>query len=206
MQISDYSQVLIIGSGFERPEFHEIRTGSSAEVSLEIFPGEIFKGSIHRLDFNLKSESRTFEVAALVANSDLRIRANLQATLMIGIGESAEVLSVPTRSVLGEMGNYFVFVNTEGSFERRLVTLGIQAGDRVEILEGVLPGDLVVTQGNYQLQYATNSPDLEHHRDHHEENSEPPTSKIWWIAGIGLIIALAIGLGIFIKHRQNNPF
>ena len=28
-------------------------------------------------------------------------------------------------------------------------------GDRVEIVEGVLPGDIVVTNGHYQLQYTT---------------------------------------------------
>ena len=33
----------------------------------------------------------------------------------------------------------------------------MKGGDLVEIVEGVLPGEKVVTQGNYQLQFATTS-------------------------------------------------
>jgi multidrug efflux pump subunit AcrA (membrane-fusion protein) len=35
------------------------------------------------------------------------------------------------------------------------VVTGLVSGDRVEIVEGVLPGDIVVTNGHYQLQYTT---------------------------------------------------
>jgi multidrug efflux pump subunit AcrA (membrane-fusion protein) len=48
----------------------------------------------------------------------------------------------------------FVFVeNEDGLFEKREVVAGIRSGNLVEILEGVLPDEKVVTVGNYQLQY-----------------------------------------------------
>jgi hypothetical protein len=45
------------------------------------------------------------------------------------------------------------------------VVLGIRSGDQVEILEGVLPGEMVVTQGHYQLQFAAGAPKKEPAQD-----------------------------------------
>jgi multidrug efflux pump subunit AcrA (membrane-fusion protein) len=64
------------------------------------------------------------------------------------------VVAVPRRAVLGSLGRLFVFVeNDDGLYEKREVATGIRSGNLVEILEGVLPGEKVVTIGNYQLQY-----------------------------------------------------
>ena len=62
---------------------------------------------------------------------------------------------MPRRAVLGRLGAKFVYVQTEPlHFGRREVVTGMISGDRVEIVEGVLPGDIVVTNGHYQLQYS----------------------------------------------------
>ena len=91
----------------------------------------------------------------LLDNPELQLRPNMQASVSIAIGEAQEVLAVPQRAVLGDLGNLFVFVRDGNTFERRNVVVGMKAGDQVEIVEGVLPGDNVVTEGNYQLQFAT---------------------------------------------------
>jgi len=46
-------------------------------------------------------------------------------------------------------------VKDENYFEKRVVTLGVSRGGQKEIISGVFPGEEVVTQGNYQLQYVT---------------------------------------------------
>ena len=75
--------------------------------------------------------------------------------MLVETGAPETVVAVPRRAVLGQLGAKFVFVQTEPlHFERREVVTGLVSGDRVEMVEGVLPGDLVVTNGHYQLQYA----------------------------------------------------
>jgi multidrug efflux pump subunit AcrA (membrane-fusion protein) len=75
--------------------------------------------------------------------------------MLIETGAPETVVAVPRRAVLGQLGAKFVFVQTEPlHFERRDVVTGLTGGDRVEMVEGVLPGDIVVTNGHYQLQYA----------------------------------------------------
>ena len=155
MEVADYSQVLARATTFESPDLSAIKAGDPARVQVQVFPDQIFAGKVQRLDVRLERESGTFEVYVLLDNPDLKLRPNMQASATIGIGEPQEVVAVPQRAVLGDLGNLFVFVQDEkNNFERRNVVIGMKAGDQVEIVEGVLPGERVVTHGNYQLQFA----------------------------------------------------
>lgn len=155
MEVADYSQVLARGMTFESPDLSRIKPGQNARVRLDVFPERTFEGKVQRLDVGLERESRTFEVYVLLENPELQLRPNMQASVSIAIGDPQEVLAVPQRSVLGDLGNLFVFIRDGNNFERRNVVIGLKAGDQVEVVEGVLPGDKVVTEGQYQLQFAT---------------------------------------------------
>lgn len=155
MEVADYAQVLARAATFESPDLSAIKVGQPAEVRLDILGNETFTGKVQRLDVALEKESGTFEVYVLLENPELRLRPNMQAVVTLAVGEAHEALAVPERAVLGDIGNYFVFVQGENNeFERHGVVLGMRAGDKVEIVEGVLPGDKVITRGNYQLQFA----------------------------------------------------
>ena len=158
IEVADYSQVLARGMTFESPDLALIKPGQTARVQLAVFGPKIFEGKVQRLDVGLEKESRTFEVYVLLENPELQLRPNMQATVSIAVGEAQEALAVPQAAVLGDLGNLFVFVRDGNTFERRNVVVGTRAGDQVEIVEGVLPGEQVVTQGNYQLQFAPGAP------------------------------------------------
>lgn len=207
MQVSDYSQVLVRGTSYERAELQEIKVGQPARIVVDLSPDEILLGTIQRLDVELETENRTFEVFALLDNPGLKFRPNQQATLTLGIGEASDVLSIPTRAILGETGNLFVFVQDGNHFERRFVVLGIKAGDRTEILEGVFPGEQVVTQGNYQLQYAKPaSKDKTGHKI--DEEASHIHGKPWWfgtLIGLGVLVLLGLFFCLFRRfyiHRD----
>lgn len=158
MEVSDHRQVYARGMTYEGPELTNIKKGQPATVKINVLPERAFTGKLESVDVGLEAASKTFEVFAQLDNADLLLRPNMQATLTVGIGPAQEVLAVPKRVILGDLGNHFVFVRDGNTFERRTVVLGLRSGDQVEVLEGVFPSDLVVTQGNYQLQYATGSP------------------------------------------------
>ncbi|HVF71610.1 MAG TPA: efflux RND transporter periplasmic adaptor subunit [Chthoniobacterales bacterium] len=202
MEVADYTHVLARATTFESPDLSAIKAGDRARVRVQVFPDQVFEGKVQRLDVALERESGTFEVYVLLDNSDLKLRPNMQATATIGIGEGPEVVALPQRAVLGDLGNLFVFVQTDepNTFERRNVVIGMKAGDLVEIVEGVLPGEKVVIQGNYQLQFAVTAkkteeaaakPDEMGHTDHdHAEESKGSwfhfPGWVWAIGGFGL--------------------
>ena len=156
MELADYAQVLARATTFEGPDLSAIKAGDPARVQVQVFKDQVFEGKVQRLDVGLERESGTFEVYVLLDNPELKLRPNMQATATIGIGDAQDVVAVPQRAVLGDLGNLFVFVQEDepNTFARRNVVVGMKAGDQVEIVEGVLPGEKVVTQGNYQLQFA----------------------------------------------------
>jgi len=202
MEVADLRQVQVRGTTFENTNLGLIKVGNSVRVAVDIFPGREFSGVVQRADIGLESESRTFEVFATLDNPDLELRPNLQATLYVGLGDPQEVLAVPSRAVLGDSGNLFVFVRDKLTFAKRPVTLGIKAGDQLEVLDGVFPGEQVVTQGNYQLQYATGT----------KKPAEKPataseaghSSNAWkWIIGIVLAL-IVVGLVIFRKLKLRS--
>lgn len=60
--------------------------------------------------------------------------------------ERPEVISVPLEAVVEQQGEYFVFTrHSPGHYEKHAVKLGASDGRRVEILEGLAPGEPVVT-------------------------------------------------------------
>lgn len=71
-----------------------------------------------------------------------------------------DVISLPIRAITEEQGIYYVYVQVKGEeevFIKREVTLGMNNGERVEITKGLSAGDIVVTQGAYQVKLAASS-------------------------------------------------
>jgi multidrug efflux pump subunit AcrA (membrane-fusion protein) len=203
MEVADYSQVLARGMTFESPDLSLIKPGQNATVRLDVFRDRTFEGKVQRLDVGLERESRTFEVYVLLDNPELQLRPNMQASVSIAIGDPQEVLAVPQRAVLGDLGNLFVFVRDGNTFERRNVVIGMKAGDQVEIVEGVLPGDNVVTEGHYQLQFATTAkkeaaPADEHGHSHDEGAKGALAGKHLpgWAWGVGGLVLGALMMAL----------
>jgi multidrug efflux pump subunit AcrA (membrane-fusion protein) len=154
MQTGDYEELLAQGLFYQSPELMKITMGQKVTLALDIFPGETFDGIIQRVDPGHEQASAFFHIYALIPNRDDKLHPNYRARMSIQTGDPQTVIAVPQRAVLGNLGKLFVFVESEpGTYERREVVTGMKSGDRIEMIEGVLPGDRVVIMGNYQLQY-----------------------------------------------------
>ena len=76
----------------------------------------------------------------------------------IAFGQSEEVLTIPEAALLEDYGKYSVIVQISGeSFERRDVIIGKRNGKNVEITNGLQVGEVVVTNGAYQVKMASMS-------------------------------------------------
>lgn len=159
MEMGDPSEVLVRGVMYETPEINTIQIGQHVRVTSDLLGTQMLTGTVQRMDSTFDRDSRTFNVYAIVKNTDLKLIANMQVVLSIETSHSANRLIVPTKTILGESGNNFVFIKNGNEFERRSVKLGEKFGADREILEGIFPDEEVVTVGSYQLQFATSSID-----------------------------------------------
>jgi len=82
-----------------------------------------------------------------VPNLDGRLRGGMLARVRVPSETRRGAVLVPERATFSENGADYVFVAREGLVSKRLVKLGESDGSRVEAIEGLAEGDLVVTAG-----------------------------------------------------------
>lgn len=90
------------------------------------------------------------------------------AEIYLVTSDRHDVLTLPVAAITEEQGVYFVYVQTdEDEYRKQPVTLGMNDGERVEILTGVKPGDKVVTAGAIQVKLAAASNVIPAHNHNH---------------------------------------
>jgi len=128
-----------------------IKPGATVELRVEAYPGETFRGRLERINPSVSSETRTFEIEALVPNSDGRLKPGffVEGSLPSEVQERA--LTIPPEALNYRYGVYKVFVVNGEKVEEREIKPGQQQESRVEILEGLRAGDRVAVPVRGQL-------------------------------------------------------
>jgi len=145
-QISDISTIKL---DFTVPEtmLASIRSGLTIEARSAAYPDRPFHGTIHTIDTVVDPNTRAVTIRARLPNPDRLLRPGMM--LNVGIENAPRIgLSVPELAVIGEGDQRFVYVvDGEGKARRRPVRTGVRMGGRIEILQGLRPGQPVVTEG-----------------------------------------------------------
>lgn len=147
--IATISDVSTIKLDFPVPEtlLSVIRPGQSIEAVSAAWPGQPFRGTIHTIDPVVDPATRAVTVRARIPNPDRKLRPGMMLTVAIET-EPRLSLSVPELAVVGEGERRYVYLLGEGNRARRAeVRTGLRAGGRIEILEGLRPGQRVITEG-----------------------------------------------------------
>ena len=199
LEIADLSEVLAVGRVFEG-QIERVRVGQAVRVAVPSFPGRSFEGVVERLGGQLDPASRSLPVYVRVKNPELRLRPNMRAVLSVVTDRAETALAVPRGAVLGEFGASFVFVEDEGDptrFERRPVVTGLADDRWVEVLDGLLPADRVVTEGNYSLQFLPSAPEKEKGKGEphaSKTKAEPVASGRGVVPWLAVATAMAVAL------------
>jgi len=157
LEVADLREVLAVGRVFEG-QIGQVAVGQKVRVRVPSYPDEVFEGVVERLGAKLDPQSRSLAVFIRVNNAPDRLRPHMRATLSLVTGGADLALAIPKSAVLGEAGQLYAFVQDEqraDRFERRPLVLGVSNDRFVEVIDGLFPGERVVTEGNYSLQYLT---------------------------------------------------
>ena len=133
-----------------------LRVGTTAELTVDAFPGRVFRGRVTFIHPTVDSATRTLTARVEVANPDGRLRPGMYVTARLA-GASAPRLAVPLTSVLPTGTRQIVFVNRgDGQFVPRDVQTGVRNDSLVEVAAGLKPGDEVVASATYLLDSESN--------------------------------------------------
>ena len=129
-----------------------VRTGGSAQVRIDGFPGEPMTGRITAILPMLSDASRSLRVRVELPNRDGRLRPGLSAQVILGHADNTTALSVPTEAIIRTGKRAVVMLAGEkGRFIPVEVTLGREVHERTVILSGLEEGQQVVSSGQFLI-------------------------------------------------------
>jgi Cu(I)/Ag(I) efflux system membrane fusion protein/cobalt-zinc-cadmium efflux system membrane fusion protein len=151
-QIADLSSVWVEAHIYEY-ELARVEKGQQAEMTLPYLPGEKYTGRVAYVYPYLQRKTRDVVVLLEFANPDLFLKPDMYGDVRIATGEGEKGIHVPRSAVLRSGERDIVFVRRDaGEFTPREVKLGMPLdNDRMQILEGLAPGEQVVTSGQFML-------------------------------------------------------
>jgi Cu(I)/Ag(I) efflux system membrane fusion protein len=106
---------------------------------------------------HLNPATRTVRVRIELPNSGYVLRPDMYAEAIIDTNDGEPVLAVPESAVIDSGDRQVVLVDKGGGrFEPRHVRLGKRGQGYVEIKDGVVEGDTVVTSANFLIDAESN--------------------------------------------------
>jgi len=151
--IANLSTVWVVGNLYEK-DFALVRVGSPLRMTVPAYPGLELRGTVSYIDPQVNRETRTARVRAEMANPGGQLRLGMYVDLHIGAASATPVVLIP-RSAVQTIGQqsvvYVADANTQGRFVERAIQPGAAANERIEVVSGLSPGELVVTDGSFSL-------------------------------------------------------
>ena len=126
----------------------KLRTGQSISVTVDAFPGEVFGGEVEAIDPVIDPNSRSAKLRAQIANPDGRLRPGQFAQLQLDTGGTGgEGVLVPEQALMQDGNVRYVYTVVDGKAHRVEIKTGLRVPGKVQVLEGLKAGDVVITSG-----------------------------------------------------------
>lgn len=144
MQINPLKLILNVSEN----NLKDVKLNQTVEIRSDIFPNEVYKGSISRINPAVNPASRTFEVEVKIPNPDEKLKPGMYVRAKILIGKTEGII-VNRSAALKQLGStaYYGFIVKDNIAKRVELTLGKEFDSQVEITSGLNEGDYLVTRG-----------------------------------------------------------
>lgn len=141
---------------FRVPELFlsNLHDGQQVDVVVDAFPDRVFKGTVYAIDPIVDVNGRAVRLRARVENKDRSLAPGLFARVTLTIGRKPGAILMPEAALVPHEGGGVVFTVEDGVAQRREVKLGKRLDGKVEVLDGLTVGELVVTAGQARLRDA----------------------------------------------------
>lgn len=150
--VAELTQVQFVADVYER-DLGVVKVGQEGMVAVESYPREQFPAVIFHIGDVVDPTTRTIKIRAWVDNEALRLKPNMFGRLELNLTEVPSVPQIPETAVFDREGRSYVFVeDKEGRYLPREVRVRPAREGTVAILEGLVPGERVVTKGAVLLE------------------------------------------------------
>ncbi|HXM08566.1 MAG TPA: efflux RND transporter periplasmic adaptor subunit [Terriglobales bacterium] len=129
----------------EVPLFH---LGQPVQVKVMAFPGRVFKGKVSKIYETVDPNTHRVTIRSEIADSNDELRPGMLANFVIQVRSPMESVAIPANGVVREAdGTMTAWVTSDRHrFEQKIIKIGLRNDDRVQILDGLQGGELVVSE------------------------------------------------------------
>jgi cobalt-zinc-cadmium efflux system membrane fusion protein len=146
--VADLSTMWMIANVIET-DAPAYRVGQEVQVKVPAYPDTTFHGHVTTVGSVIDPNTHRQLVRSEIADPQHLLRSGMFASFVIRMGDPAQAPAVPAEGVVREGdGTMTAWVTADRRrFVKRTVRIGIQQGGWSQVLEGLQPGELVVTDG-----------------------------------------------------------
>lgn len=133
----------------------EVSLDAAADVTFDVFPGQVFEGRIDFVGSTVSPRNRTFEIEVVIPNPSGTIKPEMVANVDVTRRDVDGAIVVPQEALVRVEEGFVAFVadNEAGAdvARARPVLLGPAQGNRVVVREGLEAGDRLIVIGHKQV-------------------------------------------------------
>ena len=129
-----------------------LNKGQLVKVTVDALPDLRLKGKVDFVSYKADPATKTFRVRVLIENPHHEIRPGMIARVAFLRRMIPDALSAPLFALQDKGGERLLFVEEEGIVRARTVSIGVIAGDRVQITDGLDPGDHLIVTGQRDVE------------------------------------------------------
>lgn len=132
----------------DETEIEEVKVGQQGFIKLDAYPDRDYRGEVAKISYQTvdTAEGAVFmvEIKFLDEVNIEEVRAGLNGEVQLLKDDRQGVLSIPVDALLSKNGDVYVEVWNQGQREEKIVELGLETQDYVEIVSGLSPQDQVI--------------------------------------------------------------
>jgi len=156
---------IYVNFSLPQQQLAQLARGTAVRITSDAAPGQVFAGQINAVSPEVDVATRNIRVQATIANAAETLRPGMYATVEVVLPTQASVLTIPVTSVLYAPYGDSVFVIDEQKDEKtgktarvlrqQFIRIGGARGDFINVVDGLKPGEMVVTSGVFKLRAGT---------------------------------------------------
>lgn len=209
--IVDQREVYGTAQVFEK-DVARVHVGQPVTLTASSFPNRTFSGRVAVMGSAVDAQTRTLPVQILIKNPENVLKPRMFATFRFTGGtDSVHAITIPTsavlRSVDGSPSQVFV-QDDDGGFVLTNIVIGAPIGDQTVVLQGLKPGDTVVSERAFQVQAqllkgsgVSDSATSDEKKPNDSELKKSSTQFPPWLWLIGGLVAILVA---FAGGRRSN--
>lgn len=130
----------------------KLEVGKVVQVEIDGFPDNVFEATIEAIDTNVDPMGHSIRVRAQLANKEELFKPGLFGKVKLLVSAHEDVIMVPESAVESRGNQDYVYRVEDGKALMTFVKTGGRNGEKIEILAGLEPGQVVIVAGQMKVQ------------------------------------------------------